>query len=565
MKRLRWPFLIVLVALVAIALLLRNQQSPILQPAVAPAQPASGGVYTEALVGAPGRLNPVLDYYNPADRDVDRLIYSGLIRFDDRGVPQADLAESWGVSQDGKTYNFAIRPDAKWHDGEPVTTDDVLFTVDLLRQDSSSIPDDLRQFWNDVEVTAFDEHSLQFRLPEAFAPFLDYLTFGVLPKHLLESVPAGELADAEFNLAPVGSGPYRFSRFLTEDGQIKGVVLSAFEDYYFDRPFIDEVVFRYFPDASSALAAYQSGEVTGVSVIPTEILPQALKEPDLKLYTGRQPRLTLAYMNLGDPQLPFFQDANIRRALLMGLNRQGMVDQILSGQALVADGPILPGTWAYYDGLSREEYDPEGAIRLIEEAGYNLPASGEGPREKEGVRLAFELAHPDDAQSTAIAEAMKRDWERLGVEVTLKAMPFEQLLSDALEPRSYQAALVDLNLSRFPDPDPYPFWDQAQITGGQNYAKWDDRQASEYLEQARVTVDLGERAKAYKNFQVRFAQETPALTLFYPVYSYGVDQQVQGVRMGPLFDTSDRFATLPQWYLISKRPAEATPTPSPTP
>lgn len=565
MKRLRWPFLIVLIALVAIALLLRNQQSPILQPVVAPAQPASGGIYTEALVGAPGRLNPVLDYNNPADRDVNRLIYSGLIKFDDRGVPQADLAESWGVSQDGVTYNFAIRPDAKWHDGEPVTADDVLFTVDLLRQDSSSIPADLRQFWKDVEVTALDEKSLQFRLPEAFAPFLDYLTFGVLPRHLLESVPAGELANAEFNLAPVGSGPYRFSRFLTENGQIQGVVLSAFEDYFFDRPFIDQVVFRYFPDASAALAAYDSGEVTGVSVIPTEGLPQALKKPDLKLYTGRQPRLALAYLNLGDPALPFFQDASIRRALLMGLNRQGYVDQILTGQALVADGPILPGTWAYYDGLSRVDYDPEAAATLLEEAGYTQPASGEGPRQKEGVRLAFELAHPDDAQSTAIAEAMKRDWERLGAQVTLKAMPFEELLSDALEPRSYQAALVDLNLSRFPDPDPYPFWDQAQITGGQNYAKWDDRQASEYLEQARVTVDLGERAKAYKNFQVRFANEMPALPLFYPVYSYGVDQQVQGVRMGPLFDTSDRFATLLQWYLISKRPVEATPTPSPAP
>jgi len=565
MKRLRWPFIIVLVALVAIALLLRNQQSPILQPAVAPPQPVTGGVYTEALVGAPGRLNPVLDYYNPADRDVDRLLYSGLINFDDRGVPQADLAESWGVSQDGKTYNFAMRPDAKWHDGEPVSADDVLFTIELLRQDNSPIPEDLRQFWKDVQVTALDEKNLQFRLPEAFAPFLDYLTFGVLPKHLLETVPAGELANAPFNLAPVGSGPYRFSRFLTENGQIQGVVLSAFEDYYFDRPFIDEIVFRYFPDASSALAAYKSGEVTGVSVIPTEILADALKEPDLKLYTGRQPRLTLAYMNLKDPKLPFFQDADIRRALLMGLNRQGMVDQILSGQALLADGPILPGTWAYYDGLERLDYDPEAALKLIKEAGYALPASGEGPREKDGVPLAFELAHPDDPQNTAIAEAMKRDWERLGVDVTLKAMPFQELLSDHLESRNYQAALVELNLSRFPDPDPYPFWDQAQITGGQNYANWDDRQASEYLEQARVTADLGERAKAYKNFQVRFANETPALPLFYPVYSYGVDQQVQGVRMGPLFDTSDRFATVLQWYLKSKRPVGVNPTPSTAP
>ena len=565
MKRLRWPFLIVLVAMVAIALLLRNQQSPILQPVAAPAQPVSGGIYTEALVGAPGRLNPLLDYYNPADRDIDRLIYSGLIKFDDRGVPQADLAESWGISQDGTVYNFALRPNAKWHDGEPVTAEDVLFTVELLRQDAFPIPDDLKQFWKDVEVTVLDESSLQFRLPEPFAPFLDYLTFGVLPKHLLESTPPEAYVDDPFNLAPVGSGPYRFARFLTENGQIQGVVLSANDDYYFDRPFIDELVFRYFPDASSALAAYKAGEVTGISSVSREILPDALTEPELRLYTGRQPRLTLAYLNLGDPELPFFQDANIRRALLMGLNRQGMVDQILSGQALLADGPILPGTWAHYDGIERVDYAPETAIKLIEAAGYEVPTSGGGVREKEGVRLAFELAHPDDPPHTAVAQAIQRDWERLGVEVTLKALPFEQLLSDALEPRDYQAALVELNLSRFPDPDPYPFWDQAQITGGQNYAKWDDRQASEYLEQARTTVDLGERAKAYKNFQVRFANELPALPLFYPVYSFAVDQQVQGVRMGPLYDTSDRFATLLQWFLKSRRSDGATPTPSPAP
>jgi peptide/nickel transport system substrate-binding protein len=565
MKRLRWPFLIVLIALVAIALLLRNQQSPILQPAVAPAQPVSGGVYTEALIGAPGRLNPLLDYYNPADHDIDRLIYSGLIKFDDRGVPQADLAESWGVSQDGITYNFALRQNAKWHDGEPVTAEDVLFTVELLRDDVIPIPDDLRQFWKEVEVIALDESSLQFHLPEAFAPFPDYLTFGVLPKHLLESTPAEELVDAPFNLAPVGSGPYRFSRFLTENGQIQGVVLAANDDYYFDRPFIDELVFRYYPDSSSALAAYRAGEVTGISSVSRDILPDALQEPELKLYTGRQPRLTLAYLNLDDPALPFFQDASIRRALLMGLNRQGIVDQILAGQALIADGPILPGTWAHYDGMERLPYDPQAAIKLIEAAGYELSANEGSVRQKEGVRLAFELLHPDDPQHTAIAQSIQRDWGRLGFEVTLKAMPFEELLSDALEPRNYQAAIAELNLSRFPDPDPYPFWDQAQITGGQNYAGWDDRQASEYLEQARVTVDLGERAKAYKNFQVRFANELPALPLFYPVYSYAVDQQVQGVRMGPLFDTSDRFVTLLQWFLRSKRADSVTPTPSPAP
>jgi peptide/nickel transport system substrate-binding protein len=127
------------------------------------------------------------------------------------------------------------------------------------------------------------------------------------------------------------------------------------------------------------------------------------------------------------------------------------------------------------------------------------------------------------------------------------------LVTEYLEPRAYQAALVDINLSRSPDPDPYPFWHQAQVTGGQNYSNWDDRQASEFMEQARVELDQAERARLYRNFQVRFTSEMPALPLFYPVYTYGVDAQVQGVTMGPLFDPSDRFATVTSWYLVAER------------
>ena len=565
MKKLRWPILIVLIALVAIALLLRSQQNPILQPVPQAVEPTSGGIYTEALIGSPGRLNPLLDYYNPADRDLDSLLYAGLLSFDDRGVPQADLAESWGISQDGTIYNFAIRPNATWHDSEPVTSEDILFTVEMMRNEAFSLPADLREFWKQVDVKILDEKNLQFILPEAFSPFLDYLTFGVLPKHILGGVTPAEMINAEFNLKPVGSGPYQFERYLTENGQITGVVLNAFEGYHLNPPFIDQVVMRYYPDDVVGLAAYREGEVQGISHISQDILAEALKQSELHIYTGRQPRLTLIYLNLNNPELPFFQDAAIRRALLMALNRQWMVDHLLGGQALIADGPIFPGTWAYYDDIQRIDYDSAAALEAIKSAGYSIPAEGGSVRAKDGVRFAFEMVYPDTPEHTRIAEAIQQDWAKLGVDVTIKPVPYDELVTAYLEPRAYQAALVDLNLARYPDPDPYPFWDQAQITGGQNYAQWNDRQASEFLEQARILPDLAERAKVYRNFQVRFTNELPALPLFFPVYSYGVDQSIQGVRMGPLFDTSDRFATILDWYLIAKRSASAESTPSTTP
>jgi len=565
LKRLRWQILIVVLALAAIGVLLLVQQQPNVAQQPAPIQPATGGVYTEAIIGSFSRLNPILDFYNPSDRDASRLVFSGLVRFDDRGLPQGDLAESWGISQDGTAYNFSIRPNAFWHDGEPVTSDDVAFTAEYFRSDDLPIPDDLRALWKDVEVKILDEKTLQFHLPEPFAPFLDYLSFGILPKHLLEDVSAAQLVDTEFNLNPIGSGPYRFDHLISEQGQIKGLVFSAFEDYYNKRPFIDQVVFQYYPYTKAALAAYQQGEVQGINEVTGDILPQVLNTPDLNLYTGRMPELTLVYLNLDDPELPFFQDATLRRALLMGINRQRLVDQVLGGQAIIADGPIFPGSWAYFDGIEHIGFDGEAALETIKKAGYTIPAEGGAVREKDGKKFSFEMVYPDDERHKALFEIIQENWAELGVKVEPKPVAYAELVDSFLEPRSYQAALVDLNLSRSPDPDPYPFWDQAQATGGQNYGKWNDRRASEFIEQARVVADIGERAKAYRNFQVRFASEMPALPLFYPVYSYAVDGQVQGVRMGPLFDPSDRFATVQTWFLLARRPVGVTGTPSPTP
>jgi peptide/nickel transport system substrate-binding protein len=510
MKKLRWPLLVALLALAAIAVLLIGQKPVTLVPIEPVVEPAEGGVYAEGLIGSLTRLNPLLDTYNSVDRDVDRLIFSGLLHFDDRGLPQAGLADSWGISRDGTIYNFSLRAGAVWHDGEPVTSDDVIFTIELMRSEDSPLPADLVEFWQQVEIERLDDKTIQFRLPEPYSPFLDFLTFGVLPAHLLGDLSLTEIIDSPFNLQPVGSGPYRFDRLIVEDGQIAGVVLSAFQDYYAQPPFIEQIAFRYYPDAQAAFAAYQKGEIGGIAQVTPAILPQVLAEPNLNLYTSRLPELSLVYLNLDNPQTSFFQDASVRRALLLALNRQGMVDRLMGGQAILADGPIFPATWAYYSGTERLPYDPDQAVALLRQAGYTIPAEGGDVRQnEEGVALAFELLYPIDDEHKALAEVIQADWAKIGVQVTLEAVTYDALVTEHLDTRLYQAALVDLNLSRSPDPDPYPFWHQAQVTGGQNYAKWDDRQASEYLEAARVTTDLTERTRLYNNFQVRFAQECP--------------------------------------------------------
>ena len=559
MKKLRWQFLVVALTLIVVAVLILTQQQPAVNPILP--KPASGGIYTEALVGSFGRLNPMLDLNNPADREVDRLIFSSLLKFDSQGVPQPDLAESWGVSADGKIYNVTLRSNAIWDDGTPVTSDDVLFTLNLLRSQGSAFSSDVRTLWDGVQITRLNDKNIKFVLSEPFVPFLDYLTFGVLPKHLLESVAENQLDSSGFNLAPVGSGPYKFDHLTIENGKIAGVVLTASKSYYGQVPYISQIVFRYYPNSLAAVSAYQSGEVLGISEITQDALPSALQANSLALYSSRMPSLTMIFLNLGDKSLPFFQDKNVRNALMLGLNRQWIVDKILQGQGILANSPILPGTWAYYGGTTQIGFDPDAAAAELMKAGYVLPANGT-VRAKDNVNLAFTLVYPDDGLHTQIAKLIQQNWVAIGADVTLKAVPYSSIISDYLTPRTYQAVLADLDLTRSYDPDPYPFWHQAEITGGQNYSQWDDRTASEYLEQARVTADSGVRLRLYRNFQVVFANQLPALLLYYPVYTFGVDQKVRGVQGVPLFEPADRFNYISTWFLITKRTLDQTSEPT---
>jgi peptide/nickel transport system substrate-binding protein len=541
-----------ILALVVIGILLLSQQPETVVQVSAP-EPVTGGVYTEGLIGSLSRLNPVLDIHNLVDQDINRLLYNSLIRFDDRGLPQAELAESWGISIDARVYNFSLRTDALWHDGQPVTSADVIFTIDMIRGPDLPIPEDIRAMWSEIEVIALDDYTLQFQLPEPFAPFLDYLTFGILPSHYFPGISPEGLVDDPFNLSPVGSGPYYFERFIVDGTEVVGVVLNAFSGYFEGRPFIDQVIFLYYPDDQSALAAYRAEEIQGISRISPETLPEALKEADLKLYTSRLPELSMIFLNLDHPKAVFFQDSNIRRALLMGINRQWIIDHILDSQAAIADGPVFPNTWAFYDGINRIEYDPDEATNIIKEAGYTIPAEGGRIRSNEDGFFSFTLLHPEGEPYSAIAEAIQENWEALGIGVDLQAVPYQNLIADYLEPRLYEAALVDISLSRSPDPDPYPFWHQTQATGGQNYSLWNDRQSSEYLEQARIIVDPAERTRLYRNFQVRFYNEMPALPLFYPMYTFGVQADIHGIRTGPLFQPADRFDNITEWFLFSER------------
>ncbi|MCJ7738850.1 MAG: ABC transporter substrate-binding protein, partial [Anaerolineae bacterium] len=216
-RHIRWQILLIVIGAVLVGILLTYlalRYTTVFQPGY-------GGTYVEGIVGFPRYMNPLLSGYNEVDRDICSLLFNGLTRFTESGEIEANVARSWEVSADGLTYTFNLRSDVYWHDGTPLTADDVVFTVKLLQDPNfPAAPDTGQPIWQMVTVNQVDRRTIQFGLDEPFAPFLDYTTVGILPAHLLSGVMAASVPSAEFNVNPVGSGPYQLEQIEVDDGVI---------------------------------------------------------------------------------------------------------------------------------------------------------------------------------------------------------------------------------------------------------------------------------------------------------------------------------------------------------
>ncbi len=514
-------------------------------------RPAPGGTYLESISGFPQSLNPLLSFYNDADSDVTSLVYSGLTQITMEGEIAPDLAIGWEIEPGGITYTFRLNPRALWHDGMPVSADDVLFTVGLLQDPDYPGPPDIGALWQGIRVERLGELAVRFVLSEPYAPFLDYTTFGLLPAHRLRGIRSADLATLDFNRDPVGTGPFRLAEVKAQDGQITEVTLKRFPRFYGAQAFIENVVLRFYPTPRAAFEVYQDGLVEGVAGVPINLLPEVWKNEALNLYTAPVAEITMLYFNeLISATVPF--DATpVRQALLYAIDRQALVDEVLLGQAIVPKTPLLPGTWAY----SEEEvpaypHNPAQAAALLRSVGWTRTFITETLRNADGTPLRFSLMVADEPTDLALGRALATQWAAVGISVTVQAVP-PLALGASLQSRSYEAALIHIMAPG--DPDPYPFWHETQALVGQNYTGFRHRRISELIEQARITVDRERRVALYREFQQLFMSEVPAIPLYVPVFNYAVDVRVQGVQMPPLVRTGDRFRNIAEWYVLQRR------------
>lgn len=502
--------------------------------------------YREAVVGSPDRINPLFAYLNGADRDLTTLVFSGLTRLGLDGKVLPDLAESWEISPDGRAVTFNLRQGILWHTGSPLTAADVVFTYNLLGDPSLQGDSDQAPLWRQIRCGNPDELTVICDLPAPFAPFLAFATVGIIPKHILEGTDAVSLFDSSFNRNPIGTGPYRLTQIDESHA-----VLKAVGKYHLGAPGIDEIEFKFYPDAASAASAVIRGEADGLLLEPAMARPEAnelASRSGIKVYTANSTAYNVLYFNNSEPPL---NDKAVRTAVAASIDIDALVGDVLGGAATAATSPMVPGTWAFNPEIELYEHDPGEARSILEDAGWRLSDDGR-VRQKGNIELRISLLTDEDPFRGAVADEIASQLAEAGIAATVVREASSELVKDHLLPRQYQAAIFGWDTG--PDPDPYPAWHSSQADEtGRNIASYRSEDADRLMEQARRTSDLDQRQALYYTFQQIFHDDVPSIVLYFPVFNYFVSNKVSGIEMGTLFNSGSRFRNVHEWTLEGAR------------
>lgn len=335
--------------------------------------PEVGGRYIEAVIGSPERVNPLFASVNEVDQDIARLIYSGLMRYDEQQRLVPDLAASYQISEDKKTYTFSLRTDVVWHDGEPFSAKDVAFTIEKIQDVASNSP--LRVSFEGVRVQTPDDHTVVFTLTEPFNPFLSTLTVGIIPEHIWFDIEPERFGLAKQNLQPIGTGPFLFKKLAKDDtGFIYSYELKRFDRYYRQPAYLEEFIFRFFSEydgPTGAITALREQKVDGLSFVPYALRDKVTRK-HIALHTLRLPQYTALFFN--QEHKAVLKAAEVRTALSRAVDKERIVDQILKGEAETIESPVLAGFPGYDEHIAKSVYSIDEANTLLDKTWPRISA-----------------------------------------------------------------------------------------------------------------------------------------------------------------------------------------------
>ncbi len=512
------------------------------------AVPQKGGEYTEGIIGQPMYINPLLSQTSEADSDLAQIIFSGLLKYDGQGKLTPDMAESYELSDDQKVYTFHIKKNIKWHDGEPLTAEDIFFTIHAVQDPMYKSL--LRLNWQGVEIEQKDKFTITFNLKNPYSGFLDNLTIGIIPKHIWENVAPEKFSLAEYNLKPVGSGPYQFVDFQKDSGgNILSYSLKSFKDYFDTQSFVSTFNFNFYPDDGAMLAAYNKKEITGMGSIPSEDIENIKSPKSTNIYELSIPRYFAVFLNQ-TKSVPLASDA-VRKALAYATDRQEIIDKVLHGKGISMFSPFLPQMAEYENSTPKYDFNTQKAEEVLEENGWKYDEK-EKVRKKSKDRLEIEIFTTDWPELAQTADVLLNQWGKIGVDVKISVLSISDLQQNYIRPREYGSLLFGQAISF--NPDLYSFWHSSQKRDpGLNLALFDDKKADELLDSTRQEIDENKRIEAYRQLQKIMADEVPAIFLYSPSFLYPVNQKVKGIEVKNVNSASARFTDVNKWYIKTKR------------
>lgn len=455
-------------------------------------------------IGDASFLNPILAQ-DSASSEINSLVFNGLIKYD-RNLENfvGVLAESWRV-EDGQEpkITFYLRKGVRWHDGKEFTAHDVKFTYDkIMDEKTNTVRRSDYELVKKAEV--LDPYTFRVTYKQPFSPGLGTWSMGIIPKHLLEKE---DINTTPFNRKPIGTGPFRFVEWVTDEK----IVVEANPDYFEGKPGLDRIVYRIIPETSLSEMELLTKGIDYYGVLPHQHRRMS-KVPFLKIYS--QPVFSYTYLGY-NLRNPLFQDRRVRQAFTHAINREELVQYVLYGFGAVISGPFPNHLWYYNPKVKPLSYDLQRARELLTEAGWK-DRDGDGILDKDGKPFRFKLiTNSGNEIRKDVGVLVQRQLRELGVDVTFETYEWSIFLKNFINARYFDACILGWGLS--PDPDDYMIWHSSQIEKGFNFISYSNPEADRLWEEGRKEYDVEKRKRIYWRLHELIAEDQPYTFLYMPL------------------------------------------------
>ncbi|OGI89963.1 hypothetical protein A3I90_01040 [Candidatus Nomurabacteria bacterium RIFCSPLOWO2_02_FULL_41_9] len=511
--------------------------------------PLRGGKITEGIVGSPRFVNPVVAF-SDTDQELLPLIYSGLMRRNSSGGLIPDLAEKYEISENGLIYTFTLKDDLYFHDGNPLTIEDIIFTIEKVKD--PLLKSSKKAFFDGVTVEKIDDKTLKFTLRQPYASFLNNMTLGIIPGALWRGSPL-ELNDA--NTKPIGSGPYMITEIgKKSSGIIEYYKLESFGKFALGSPYIKNLTLRFYPNENEAISALRRGAVSQISSIAPSSA-EVLKEEGYRVESSVLPRVFGLFFNQNQNQI-FTQKAVIR-AINESVNKNRIVREILNNYGVPINSPIPPKMLPEQKSSEEKIFAREDIVLKVK----NDLAKDGWKKGKEGylekiitekgkkttIPLQFSISTGNAPELAKSAELIKENLEEIGMKVDIKTFEIGSLNQNVIRPRKYDVLLFGQIVGN--ESDLFAFWHSSQRKDpGLNVAMYTNVKVDKILEDAFATLDEKEKNKKYAEFEAEIKKDMPAVFLYSPSFIYIVAKNLRGLVMNQITSPTDRFLNIYSWY-----------------